>query len=152
STRIDILARLTAKVADGSPIIGVGMGAGILAKQAEAAGVDLLAVSNSGRFRMAGCSSLVGLLAYGNANQTVKEMRPEVFSGAKLTPVLAGVCGTDPFLLRSLFLQELHELGFAGIQNYPTVGLIDGSFRKSLEETGMSYALEVECVAEAHAM
>lgn len=151
-TRADILEALRAKVEAGLPILGAGAGTGISAKAEEAGGIDLIVIYNSGRFRMAGCGSLAGLLAYGNANQIVKEMAPEVLSAVSRTPVLAGVCGTDPFLLRTHFLKELIELGFAGIQNFPTVGLIDGHFRKNLEETGMSYLREVECVAEAHAM
>lgn len=151
-TRAEILKQMRKKVEAGLPIIGAGAGTGISAKAEEAGGVDLIVIYNSGRFRMAGCGSLAGLLAYGNANQIVKEMAPEVLSAVKRTPVLAGICGTDPFLLRTHFLRELIELGFAGIQNFPTVGLIDGHFRKNLEETGMSYLLEVECVAEAHEM
>jgi len=151
-SRAEILEQLRAKVAAGLPILDAGAGTGISAKCEEAGGVDLIVIYNSGRFRMAGCGSLAGLLAYGNANQIVKEMAPEVLSAVKRTPILAGVCGTDPFLLRTHFLRELKALGFAGIQNFPTVGLIDGQFRKNLEETGMSFALEVECVAEAHAM
>lgn len=151
-TSAEIVKQLRKKVDAGLPILGAGAGTGISAKAEEAGGVDLIVIYNSGRFRMAGCGSLAGLLAYGNANQVVKEMAPEVLSAVKQTPVLAGVCGTDPFLLRTHFLKELIELGFAGIQNFPTVGLIDGHFRKNLEETGMSYMLEVECVAEAHEM
>lgn len=151
-TREEIVGALRAKVEAGLPILGAGAGTGISAKAEEAGGIDLIVIYNSGRFRMAGCGSLAGLLAYGNANQIVKEMAPEVLSAVKRTPVLAGVCGTDPFLLRSHFLKELIELGFAGIQNFPTVGLIDGNFRKNLEETGMSYQREVDCVAEARAM
>jgi predicted TIM-barrel enzyme len=151
-TRTSILKRLWAKVDAGLPIVGAGAGTGISAKCEEAGGVDLIVVYNSGRFRMAGCGSLAGLLAYGNANQIVMEMAPEILSAVKRTPVLAGVCGTDPFMLRSHFLKELRNLGFAGIQNFPTVGLIDGRFRQNLEETGMSYALEIGCIAEAHAM
>jgi predicted TIM-barrel enzyme len=150
--RQKVLEKLRTKVAAGLPILGAGAGTGISAKAEEAGGVDLIVIYNSGRFRMAGCGSLAGLLPYGNANQIVKEMAPEVLSAVKRTPVLAGVCGTDPFLLRTHFLKELIELGFAGIQNFPTVGLIDGQFRKNLEETGMSYRREVECVAEARAM
>lgn len=151
-TRAEILKQMRKKVDAGLPILGAGAGTGISAKAEEAGGVDLIVIYNSGRFRMAGCGSLAGLLAYGNANQIVKEMAAEVLTAVKRTPVLAGVCGTDPFLLRTHFLKELIELGFAGIQNFPTVGLIDGHFRKNLEETGMSYMLEVECVAEAHQM
>lgn len=151
-TRSGILERLRQKVGAGLPIIGSGAGTGISAKCEEAGGVDLIVVYNSGRFRMAGCGSLAGLLAYGNANQTVMEMAAEILSAVKRTPVLAGVCATDPFLLRSHFLKKLRDIGFAGIQNFPTVGLIDGRFRENLEETGMSYSLEIECIAEARAM
>ncbi len=138
------------KVAEGLPIIGAGAGTGISAKCEEQGGIDLIVIYNSGRFRMAGRGSLAGLMPYGNANQLVKEMAGEVLTAVKHTPVLAGVCGTDPFLLRDCFLKELSELGFAGIQNFPTVGLIDGTFRTNLEETGMSYQMEVECIAAAH--
>jgi len=141
TTRTDILNRLRAKVASGEPIIGGGAGTGISAKCEEAGGIDLIVIYNSGRYRMAGRGSLSGMLAYGNANQIVKEMAYEVLTAVRHTPVLAGVCGTDPFMLRDPFLRELRELGFAGIQNFPTVGLIDGMFRANLEETGMSYAL-----------
>jgi predicted TIM-barrel enzyme len=151
-TRATIVTRLRAKAEAGLPIIGAGAGTGISAKCEEAGGVDLIVVYNSGRFRMAGCGSLAGLLPYGSANQIVKEMAPEVLSAVKRTPVLAGVCATDPFLLRTQFLTELGAMGFAGIQNFPTVGLIDGLFRKNLEETGISFDLEVDCVAEAHAL
>lgn len=144
-----ILRRLREKVARGKPIIGGGAGVGISAKCEEAGGIDLIVIYNSGRFRMAGRGSLAGLMAYGNANEIVKDMAREVLTAVRDTPVLAGVCGTDPFLLREPFLKELKELGFAGIQNFPTVGLIDGTFRANLEETGMSYQLEVECVALA---
>lgn len=144
-----ILRRLRDKVARGEPIIGGGAGVGISAKCEEAGGIDLIVIYNSGRYRMAGRGSLAGLMAYGNANQIVKEMAPEVLTAVEHTPVLAGVCGTDPFLLREPFLKELKALGFAGIQNFPTVGLIDGTFRANLEETGMSYRLEVECIALA---
>jgi predicted TIM-barrel enzyme len=148
-TRTTILQKLRAKVASGQPIIGGGAGTGISAKCEEAGGIDLIVIYNSGRYRMAGRGSLAGLLPYGNANQIVKEMGVEVLTAVKRTPVLAGVCGTDPFLLREPFLKELKSMGFAGIQNFPTVGLIDGVFRANLEETGMSYALEVEMVAAA---
>jgi predicted TIM-barrel enzyme len=134
------------------PIIGAGAGTGISAKCEEEGGVDLIVIYNSGRYRMAGRGSLAGLLAYGNANQIVKEMAQEVLTIVKQTPVLAGVNATDPFLLRSKFLRELRELGFAGIQNFPTVGLIDGMFRQNLEETGMSYSMEIECIEEARHM
>ena len=152
TTRTDILNRLRAKVASGKPIIGGGAGTGISAKCEEAGGIDLIVIYNSGRYRMAGRGSLSGMLAYGNANQIVKEMAYEVLTAVRHTPVLAGVCGTDPFMLREPFLKELRELGFAGIQNFPTVGLIDGMFRANLEETGMSYQLEVETIAAAHQM
>lgn len=152
TTRTDILNRLRAKVASGMPIIGGGAGTGISAKCEEAGGIDLIVIYNSGRYRMAGRGSLSGMLAYGNANQIVKEMAYEVLTAVRHTPVLAGVCGTDPFMLREPFLKELRELGFAGIQNFPTVGLIDGMFRANLEETGMSYALEVELIAAARQM
>src|SRR5690242_15581717 len=148
-SRASILERLRAKVARGEPIIGGGAGTGISAKCEEAGGIDLIVVYNSGRFRMAGRGSLAGLMPYGNANQIVREMAPEVLTAVRHTPVLAGVCGTDPFLLREPFLRELRDLGFAGVQNFPTVGLIDGTFRANLEETGMSYDLEVEMIAEA---
>src|SRR5262245_11963840 len=127
--RSTILQRLRAKVARGEPIVGGGAGTGISAKCEEAGGIDLIVVYNSGRFRMAGRGSLAGLMPYGNANQIVREMAPEVLTAVTRTPVLAGVCGTDPFLLRDHFLRELKSLGFAGIQNFPTVGLIDGTFR-----------------------
>lgn len=152
TNRTDILNRLRAKVASGMPIIGGGAGTGISAKCEEAGGIDLIVIYNSGRYRMAGRGSLSGMLAYGNANQIVKEMAYEVLTAVRHTPVLAGVCGTDPFMLREPFLKELRELGFAGIQNFPTVGLIDGMFRANLEETGMSYALEVELIAAARQM
>ena len=152
NSRASILQRLRAKVAAGQPIIGGGAGAGISAKCEEAGGIDLIVIYNSGRYRMAGRGSLAGMMPYGNANQIVKEMAPEVLTAVKHTPVLAGVCGTDPFLLREPFLKELKHLGFAGIQNFPTVGLFDGIIRTHLEETGMGYGLEVECVALAHEM
>jgi predicted TIM-barrel enzyme len=149
SPRTAILNRLRDKVEQGLPIVGAGAGTGISAKCEEAGGVDLIVIYNSGRFRMAGRGSLAGLMPYGNANDIVREMAKEVLTAVKHTPVLAGVCGTDPFLLRDPFLRELRELGFAGIQNFPTVGLIDGHFRANLEETGMSYSLEVDCVRAA---
>ncbi len=149
-SRASILKRFREKLAAGRPIIGGGAGTGISAKCEEAAGIDLIVIYNSGRYRMAGRGSLAGLLAYGNANQIVKDLAPEVLTAVKHTPVLAGVCGTDPFLLRDHFLRELQELGFAGIQNFPTVGLIDGLFRANLEETGMSFQLEIDCIAAAH--
>jgi predicted TIM-barrel enzyme len=152
NSRAGILKRLRAKVAAAQPIVGGGAGTGISAKCEEAGGIDLIVIYNSGRFRMAGRGSLAGLMAYGNANQIVKEMAPEVLTAVKRTPVLAGVCGTDPFLLREPFLKDLKHLGFAGIQNFPTVGLFDGLMRVNLEETGMGYGLEVECIALAHQM
>jgi predicted TIM-barrel enzyme len=152
ATRAEILGRFRAKVARGEPIVGAGAGTGLSAKCAEAGGVDLIVVYNSGRFRMAGRGSLAGMLAFGNANQIVREMAPEVLTAVRHTPVLAGVCGTDPFLLRERALCELRDLGFAGVQNFPTVGLIDGRFRENLEETGLGFGLEVDLVAEAHAM
>ncbi|HEY1860274.1 MAG TPA: phosphoenolpyruvate hydrolase family protein, partial [Gemmataceae bacterium] len=152
NTRSAILKRFRSKVASGRPIIGGGAGTGISAKCEEAGGIDLIVIYNSGRFRMAGRGSLAGLMPYGNANQIVKEMAHEVLTAVRHTPILAGVCATDPFLLRDQFLKELHDMGFAGIQNFPTVGLIDGAFRANLEETGMSYQMEVECIAQARAM
>ena len=148
--RSAILQRLRDKLARGQPIIGAGAGTGLSAKCEEAGGVDLIVIYNSGRFRMAGRGSLAGLLAYGNANEIVKDMAREVLTAVHHTPVLAGVNGTDPFMLRGPFLRELRDLGFAGIQNFPTVGLIDGTFRANLEETGMGYGLEVETIAAAH--
>lgn len=147
--RLEIIQELKAKIAEGQPIIGAGAGTGLSAKCEEAGGVDLIVIYNSGRFRMAGKGSLAGLLPYGNANDIVKEMAHEVIPVVKNTPVLAGVCGTDPFMLRDSFLKELKDLGFAGIQNFPTVGLIDGVFRANLEETGMSFNLEVDCIRAA---
>src|SRR5437588_11817546 len=150
-SRTAILRQLRAKVAAGQPIIGGVAGTGISAKCEEAGGIDLIVIYNSGRFRMAGRGSLAGLMPYGNANQIVRDMAPEVLTAVRHTPVLAGVCGTDPFLLRDHFLAELKALGFAGVQNFPTVGLIDGTFRANLEETGMSYRLEVDMIAAARA-
>src|SRR5260370_39032890 len=150
--RAELLKKFRAMVARGEPIVGGGAGTGLSAKCEEAGGIDLIVIYNSGRYRMAGRGSLAGLMAYGNANQVVKDMAPEVLTAVKHTPVLAGVCGTDPFLLRGPFLRELRDLGFAGIQNFPTVGLFDGVIRTNLEETGMGYGLEVECVALAHEM
>ncbi len=146
-----ILDRLRAKLAAGKPIIGGGAGTGLSAKCEEAGGIDLIVIYNSGRYRMAGRGSLAGLLAYGNANQIVCEMANEVLPVVKHTPVLAGVNGTDPFMIADEFLRRLINLGFSGVQNFPTVGLIDGTFRANLEETGMSYALEVEMMARARA-
>jgi predicted TIM-barrel enzyme len=149
-SRTDILKKLHQQRAAGVPIIGGGAGTGISAKCEEAGGIDLIVIYNSGRYRMAGRGSLSGLMPYGNANQVVREMAYEVLTAVRHTPVLAGVCATDPFMIRDHFLLELKQLGFAGIQNFPTVGLIDGTFRANLEETGMGYGLEVECVAAAH--
>lgn len=145
-SRLEILKDFKEKIASGKPIIGGGAGTGISAQCEEAGGIDLIVIYNSGRYRMAGRGSLAGLLSYGNANDIVKEMAYEILPAVKNTPVLAGVCGTDPFMLRNSFLQELKNMGFAGIQNFPTVGLIDGVFRANLEETGMSYQLEVDCI------
>jgi len=147
-----ILDRLRTKVAAGRPIVGGGAGTGLSAKCEEAGGIDLIVIYNSGRFRMAGRGSLAGLMPYGNANEIVCEMAHEVLPVVRHTPVLAGVCGTDPFMIVDEFLDRLVRLGFSGIQNFPTVGLIDGTMRQNLEETGMGYALEVEVVAKARAL
>ncbi|HYE71190.1 MAG TPA: phosphoenolpyruvate hydrolase family protein [Aquabacterium sp.] len=147
-----ILDRLRTKLQAGDPIIGGGAGTGLSAKCEEAGGLDLIVIYNSGRYRMAGRGSLAGLLAYGNANEIVCEMAREVLPVVRHTPVLAGVNGTDPFIQHDAFLQRLIGLGFSGIQNFPTVGLIDGTFRANLEETGMGYGLEVELVARARAL
>src|SRR6185436_5460190 len=152
NSRAGILERFRAQIARGEPIIGGGAGTGISAKSEEAGGIDLLIVYNSGRYRMAGRGSTAGLMPYGNANQIVKEMAFEILPVVKHTPVLAGVCGTDPFMMPKLFLRELAELGYAGIQNFPTVGLIEGDLRATLEETGMGYDKEVEIVALAREM
>src|SRR4051812_40694607 len=149
-SRAAILGRLRAKVAAGRPVVGGGAGTGISAKCEEAAGIDLIVVYNSGRYRMDRRGSLARLMPYGNANQVVKDLAPEVLTAVRRTPVLAGVCGTDPFLIRDLFLRELRALGFAGVQNFPTVGLIDGQFRANLEETGMGFGHEIDLVAAAH--
>lgn len=151
-TRADILARLRAKIDRKEPIIGGGAGTGISAKCEEAGGIDLIVIYNSGRYRMAGRGSLAGLLAYGNANEIVLELAREVLPVVKNVPVVAGINGTDPFINWDSFLRRIKEEGFAGVQNFPTVGLIDGLFRANLEETGMSYKLEVEAVAKAHEM
>jgi len=145
-----ILKRLRSKVTEGRPIIGGGAGTGISAKCEEAGGIDLIVIYNSGRYRMAGRGSLSGLMAYGNANEVVVEMAHEVLTAVEHTPVLAGVNGTDPFMLRDYFLRQLKDMGFAGIQNFPTVGLFDGKMRTNLEETGMGYGLEIDLVAAAH--
>jgi predicted TIM-barrel enzyme len=146
SPRERCLSRLRESVGKGIPILGVGAGAGISAKFAEAGGADLIIIYNSGRYRMAGRGSLAGLLPYGDANQIVVEMAAEVLPVVKTTPVLAGVCGTDPFRRMEAFLPQLQQIGFAGVQNFPTVGLFEGTFRQGLEETGMGYQLEVEMV------
>jgi predicted TIM-barrel enzyme len=148
--RSAILGRLQAKIAAGQPIVGGGAGTGLSAKCEEAGGIDLIVIYNSGRYRMAGRGSLAGLLAYGNANEIVCEMAHEVLPVVKNTPVLAGVNGTDPFMIPDQFLRRLIDLGFSGVQNFPTVGLIDGTFRANLEETGMGYGLEVEMIERAH--
>jgi predicted TIM-barrel enzyme len=149
-SRSSILARFRAKLARGEALIGGGAGAGISAKCEEAGGIDLIVIYNSGKYRMAGRGSLSGLMAYGNANQVVMEMAHEVLTAVKKTPVLAGVNGTDPFMILDHFLRQVKDIGFAGVQNFPTVGLIDGTFRANLEETGMSYRQEVEMIAAAH--
>ncbi|KAA5607558.1 phosphoenolpyruvate hydrolase family protein [Roseospira marina] len=148
--RQQILDTFRAKIARGEPIVGGGAGTGLSAKCEEAGGIDLIVIYNSGRYRMAGRGSLAGLMAYGNANEIVVEMASEVLPVVKKTPVLAGVNGTDPFMLTEPFLRKLGDLGFSGIQNFPTVGLIDGVFRSNLEETGMGYGLEVDVIAAAH--
>nr|BBH93182.1 hypothetical protein KTA_13810 [Thermogemmatispora argillosa] len=148
--RAEALARLRETVKQGGVIIGAGAGTGLSAKCAEAGGADLIIIYNSGRYRMAGRGSLAGLLPYGDANAIVVEMAGEVLPIVKQTPVLAGVCGTDPFRVMPYFLRQLKEMGFVGVQNFPTVGLIDGVFRQNLEETGMGFALEVEMIRQAH--
>ena len=148
--RSTCLERWRASSARGTPILGAGAGTGISAKCAEAAGADLIIIYNSGRYRMAGRGSLAGLMPYGDANAIVMEMAREVLPIVRKTPVLAGVCGTDPFRVMDLFLRDLKQLGFSGVQNFPTVGLIDGLFRENLEETGMGYIQEVEMIARAH--
>ncbi|MBK6005680.1 phosphoenolpyruvate hydrolase family protein [Ramlibacter ginsenosidimutans] len=150
--RAEILDHLRGKVEAGRPIVGGGAGTGLSAKCEEAGGLDLIVIYNSGRYRMAGRGSLAGVLAYGNANEIVCEMAREVLPVVRRTPVLAGVNGTDPFMITDEFLQRLVTLGFSGVQNFPTVGLIDGTFRANLEETGMGYDLEVEMIARAHAL
>jgi predicted TIM-barrel enzyme len=151
-TRQQVLQRLRSVIADGRPIIGGGAGTGISAKFEEAGGVDLIIIYNSGRYRMAGRGSLSGLMPYGDANAIVVEMASEVLTVVRNTPVLAGVCGTDPFRQMALFLKQVADVGFSGVQNFPTVGLIDGLFRKNLEETGMGYGLEVDMIRLAHEM
>ncbi len=150
--RDEIVRRLRAQVSAGVPIVGCGAGTGLSAKMAEAGGADLVIIYNSGRYRMAGRGSLAGMLAYGDANAIVVEMAAEVLPVVRDTPVLAGINGTDPFRIMRVFLRQLAELGFDGVQNFPTVGLIDGDFRRNLEATGMSYEREVEAIALAHDM
>src|SRR5256885_6962841 len=149
-TREQCLERLRAQVAAGKPIVGAGAGTGISAKCAEAGGIDLIIIYSSGRFRMAGRGSLSGMMPYGDANQIVMDMAREVLPIIKNTPVLAGVCGTDPFRIMKLFLRDVQAAGFSGVQNFPTVGLIDGTFRQGLEETGMGFGLEVDMIRQSH--
>lgn len=149
-TRQEVIARIQSQINQGVPVVGAGAGTGISAKSAEAGGVDLLIIYNSGRFRMAGRGSLSGLMPYGDANEIVLDMAREVLTVVKNTPVLAGVCGTDPFRDMGYFLRQLKDIGFSGVQNFPTVGLIDGTFRQNLEETNMGYGLEVEMIKKAH--
>lgn len=149
--RDTILQKFRAMIARGEPIVGGGAGTGLSAKCEEDGGIDLIVIYNSGRYRMAGRGSLAGLMPYGDANAIVMDMAREVLPVVKHTPVLAGVCATDPFRLMDVFLDEVKRAGFAGVQNFPTVGLIDGTFRANLEETGMSYALEVDMIRKAHA-
>jgi len=151
-SRQEILKRFRQKIQNGQPIVGGGAGTGLSAKCAELGGIDLIIIYNSGRFRMAGRGSLAGLMPYGDANQIVLEMAAEVLPVVHQTPVLAGVCATDPFRVMSRFLKVIQETGFAGVQNFPTVGLIDGVFRQGLEETGMGFDLEVRMIAQAHSM
>ncbi|WP_309085700.1 phosphoenolpyruvate hydrolase family protein [Chelativorans sp.] len=148
--RKTILEKFRAMIAEGRPIVGGGAGTGLSAKAEEAGGIDLIIIYNSGRYRMAGRGSAAGLLAYGNANEIVREMAVEVLPVVKRTPVLAGVNGTDPFVLMPRFLAELKAMGFSGVQNFPTVGLFDGRMRQSFEETGMGFGLEVDMIATAH--
>ncbi len=148
--RVDLLLRFRKMIEAGEPIIGAGAGIGLSAKCEEAGGADLIIVYNSGRYRMAGRGATSGLLAYGNANQIVLDMAPEILPVVKRVPVLAGINGTDPFVIWEAYLEDLQRLGFAGVQNYPTVGRIDGALRITLEETGMSYAREVEVIGLAH--
>ncbi len=150
--RTALLERLRAKIASGRPLVGGGAGTGLSAKCEEAGGIDLIVIYNSGRYRMAGRGSLAGLMAYGNANEIVCEMAREVLPVVKHTPVLAGVNGTDPFMIADEFLRRLIALGFSGVQNFPTVGLIDGTFRANLEETGMGYGLEVAMIEQARSL
>lgn len=149
-TRKEILDNFRKVISNGKILVGVGAGTGITAKSSEAGGADMLIIYNSGRYRMAGRGSLAGLLSYGDANQIVVDMGAEVLPVVKHTPVLAGVCGTDPFRIMDVFLKQLKDMGFAGVQNFPTVGLIDGVFRQNLEETNMGYGLEVDMIRKAH--
>ena len=151
-TKEEVLTRLRQNIANGVPIIGAGAGTGISAKFEEAGGVDLIVIYNSGRFRMAGRGSLAGTMPYGDANAIVMDMAGEVLTVVEDTPVLAGVCGTDPFRQMDVFLREVAAIGFSGVQNFPTVGLIDGLYRQNLEETGMGYGEEVEMIRTAHEM
>jgi predicted TIM-barrel enzyme len=149
-SRVEVIQKLKQKIQNNEVIIGGGAGTGLSAKSAEAGGIDLIIIYNSGRYRMAGRGSLAGLMPYGDANQIVVEMGNEVLTIVEDTPVLAGVCGTDPFRNMDVFLKQLKEQGFTGVQNFPTVGLIDGQFRQNLEETGMGYDLEVDMIRKAH--
>ncbi|OXM16998.1 phosphoenolpyruvate hydrolase family protein [Paenibacillus herberti] len=149
-SRSEIMSRLHAQINEGKALIGTGAGTGLSAKCAEAGEADMIIIYNSGRYRMAGRGSLAGLMPYGDANAIVVEMGGEVLTIVKDTPVLAGVCGTDPFRLMDVYLKQLKDMGFSGVQNFPTVGLIDGMFRQNLEETGMGYDLEVEMIRKAH--
>lgn len=149
--RTTALERIRAQIAEGRAVIGAGAGTGLSAKSAEQGGADLIIIYNSGRYRMAGRGSLAGLLPFGDANGIVVDMAREVLTIVEDTPVLAGVCGTDPFRSMPRFIAELKEMGFSGVQNFPTVGLYDGVFRQNIEETGMGYQLEVEAIREAHA-
>ncbi len=151
-TRDEVLERLCRQITDNVPIIGAGAGTGISAKFEEAGGVDLIIIYNSGRYRMAGRGSLAGMMPYGDANAIVMDMAGEVLTIVDDTPVLAGVCGTDPFRQMDVFLGQVRDAGFSGVQNFPTVGLIDGVFRQNLEETGMGYGLEVEMIRTASSM
>lgn len=151
-SREDILTRLRTKIANWQPIVGGGAGTGISAKFEEAGGIDLIVIYNSGRFRMAGHGSLAGLMPYGDANAIVMEMANEVIPVVKHTPVIAGVCGTDPFRKMENFLKQIEAAGFSGVQNFPTVGLIDGTLRTGLEETGMGFSLEIDMIRLAHEM
>jgi predicted TIM-barrel enzyme len=148
--RAEVMTRIRGDIARGLPLIGAGAGTGLSAKCAQAGGADLIVVYNSGRFRMAGHGSLSGLLPFGDANAIVMDMAREILPAARETPVLAGVCGTDPFRLMALFLDDVRRVGFSGVQNFPTVGLIDGVFRQNLEETGLGYGLEIEMIRLAH--